>query len=74
MSNDPAKIRSLHRKVKPTSPRKCLRCQKQFPSLGPNNRVCEICSILNSRESKQGSPIKSGGSIRGIHSGNMRGR
>ncbi len=27
----------------PTTPRKCLRCQKKFDSEGPGNRMCTPC-------------------------------
>lgn len=27
----------------PTTPRKCLRCQKMFDSEGPGNRMCTPC-------------------------------
>lgn len=30
--------------------RTCLRCQKPFNSRGPENRICNACTLKNNRE------------------------
>lgn len=37
----------------PITKRKCMKCQEEFDSLGPMNRICGECNSLNSRSAKR---------------------
>lgn len=34
------------------TPRVCLRCLEEFPSRGPGNRICDVCTETNKNQGK----------------------
>jgi predicted amidophosphoribosyltransferase len=36
-------------KIRSNKKRLCLKCGKKFLSIGPYNRICEKCSLINKR-------------------------
>lgn len=46
MSHGPSRIyRGADWQKVPTTRRPCLRCRREFDSVGPGNRLCEPCRV-----------------------------
>lgn len=39
----------LTRPGKRTKRRHCIKCEREFPSVGPSNRLCPECNAANAR-------------------------